>query len=233
MKEQNEDDGTIAQFEKVFKIRPAYAQARITFGRTLEHRGRPGDMDAAAEQYRQAIESDPTLADAHYNLGVLLINRGSTAEAIAEFTDALKYNPDQANAHYNLANCLERQGKYAAAMVSWRTALRLQPHNVDTVDQVAWRLATSPDVSVRDGRQAVELAQQAVRLSRGEDPRPISTLACRYCSAAGIHVSRVFRGVPGFLPKVILACAYAGRILNTFSNWAMAPSSSFLLLEKA
>ncbi len=123
------------------------------------------------------------MANAYYNLGVLLVNRGSTAEAIAEFRATLKCEPKQANAHYNLALCLERQGKYAEAMVSWRAALRIEPNNVDTVDEVAWRLATSADASLRDGRQAIELARQAVRLSNGEAPRPLSTLAAAYAEA--------------------------------------------------
>ena len=65
----------------------------------------------------------------------------------------------------------------------WRhraAAIRLQPNDVDTVDQVAWRLATSPDAAIRDGQQAIELAQLAVRRSEGNDPRPLSALAAAY-----------------------------------------------------
>ena len=61
-----------------------------------------------------------------------------------------------------------------------REALRLEPNNVDTVDEVAWRLATSPDASIRDGRQALDLARRAVRLSHGDVPRPLGTLAAAY-----------------------------------------------------
>jgi protein O-mannosyl-transferase len=178
--ELKQNDGAIAEFEESLKIRPAYAHARFSLGMALERRGERGDIDAAFEQYRQAVHVDPTLADAHYNLGVLLVNRGSTDEAIAEFRSALKYKPEQANAHYNLAACLERQGKCADAMVAWRAALQLEPNNVDTVDQVAWRLATSPDAAVRDGKKAIKLAQRAIELSHGEAPRPMSTLAAAY-----------------------------------------------------
>ena len=180
LSESQRYDEAIAEFEQALKLRPPYALARVSLGMALEHRGEPGDIDAAVELYRRAVADDPTLADAHYNLGVLLASCGSTAEAIAEFQSALKCKPDKANAHYNLAECLERQGNYAEAMASWRAALRLQPNDVDTVDQVAWRLATSPDAAIRDGQQAIELAQLAVRRSEGNDPRPLSALAAAY-----------------------------------------------------
>jgi tetratricopeptide (TPR) repeat protein len=173
-------DEAIAEFREALKIRPSYALARVSLGRALEHRDARGDIDEAIEQYQRAIRSDPTLADAHYNLGVLLAGRGSDGAAIAEFRMAVKYKPEHANAHYNLAKCLDRQGKHAEAIMCWRDALRLQPENADTVDEVAWRLATSPDSSIRDGRQALELARRAIELSQGEDPRPLSTLAAAY-----------------------------------------------------
>jgi tetratricopeptide (TPR) repeat protein len=173
-------DEAIAEFQEALRIHPGFAQARVSLGLALERRGERGDGDAALEQYRQAVRCDPTLADAHYNLGVLLVNRGKIDEAIAEFLSALRYKPDHADAHYNLATSLDRQGKHVEAMASWREALRLEPNNIDTVDEVAWRLATSPDASIRNGRQALDLAREAVRLSHGDVPRPLGTLAAAY-----------------------------------------------------
>ena len=92
----------------------------------------------------------------------------------------VRCKPDHADALYNLAMSLDRQGKHAEAMASSREALRLEPNNIDTVDEVAWRLATSPDASIRNGRQAIDLAREAVRLSHGDDPRPLGTLAAAY-----------------------------------------------------
>jgi tetratricopeptide (TPR) repeat protein len=177
LSELDRDDEAIAEFEEALRIRPDLAAARVNLGLALERRK---NIDAALEQYRQAVRYEPTLAEAHYNLGVILANRGQNDEAIVEFQNTLKYKPDQANAHYNLATCLDGQGKCAEAMLSWREALRLQPNNVDTVDQVAWRLATSPDASLRNGEKALELAQRAIRLSNGNDPKRLGTLAAAY-----------------------------------------------------
>ena len=177
LSELDHDDEAVAEFEEALRIRPDLAEARFNLGAALERRK---NIDAALEQYRQAVRYEPTLAEAHYNLGVILANRGQNDEAIVEFQNTLKYKPDQANAHYNLATCLDGQGKCAEAMLSWREALRLQPNNVDTVDQVAWRLATSPDASLRNGEKALELAERAIRLSNGNDPKRLGTLAAAY-----------------------------------------------------
>jgi protein O-mannosyl-transferase len=178
--ELNDNDRAVTEFEEAVKIRPGNGQSLFYLGRALERRGKPGDNDAAIAQYRQAIARDPTLADAHYNLGVLLASRGSTDKAIAEFKDAIKYKPQQANAHYNLAVCLENQGKYAEAMPHWTAAAELQPGNADAIDDLAWRLATYPDTSVRNGNRAIELARQAIEISKGQAAKPLATLAAAY-----------------------------------------------------
>lgn len=180
LSEVKDYDGAIAEFERARAISPGQARIRFHLARVLERRGAPGDVDAAETQYREGLTMDPTYADAHYNLGVLLVNRGKTAEAIVEFRDAIKYEPEHANAHYNLAFCLEGQGKYVQAMPHWNAVARLQPDNADTLDEVAWRLATYPDASVRNGTRSLELARQAVALTKGQAARPMSTLAAAY-----------------------------------------------------
>ena len=48
------------------------------------------------------------------------------------------------------------------------------------LNDTAWLLATNPNVSVRNGREAVELAQRAVKLSGGREPAILGTLAAAY-----------------------------------------------------
>lgn len=47
----------------------------------------------AEEQYRIAIQSFPSLAEAHYNLGLALHEQGRYSESRAHFTRALKLEP--------------------------------------------------------------------------------------------------------------------------------------------
>ena len=48
-----------------------------------------GDADAALEQYREAVRLSPTLARAHFAIGVLMESRGQDGEAIEAFNAAI------------------------------------------------------------------------------------------------------------------------------------------------
>jgi tetratricopeptide (TPR) repeat protein len=56
----------------------------------------------AAEAFRRAIEVDPTSAQAHYNLGTVLIDLGENDRAIAELQEALRLKPDFLDARREL-----------------------------------------------------------------------------------------------------------------------------------
>jgi spermidine synthase len=48
---------------------------------------------------------------------------------------------------------------------------------------MAWVLATWPEASVRNGMEAVALAERALRLSGGREPAILDTLAAAYAEA--------------------------------------------------
>lgn len=52
-----------------------------------------GKIPEAKAQFEQAVKLDPTLADAHYWLGMALVNGGNTAEAKSHFEEYLKLAP--------------------------------------------------------------------------------------------------------------------------------------------
>ena len=142
-----------------------------------------GQVEEAITHYQTALEIKPKFAEAHNNFGVVLGQRGRFDEAIIHFRQALKIKPDYANAHNNFGNALAGQGKIAAAIVQWREAVRLQPNELGFVNQLAWVLATCPEASVRNGAEAIELAQRAVRISGGREPAVLGTLAAAYAEA--------------------------------------------------
>ena len=51
------------------------------------------------------------------------------------------------------------------------------------MNDTAWLLATNPNASVRNGAEAVELAQRAIELSSGQEPAILGTLAAAYAEA--------------------------------------------------
>jgi protein O-mannosyl-transferase len=170
----------ITHCEKALKIKPDYAEAHFNLGSSLVQKG---EVDEAIHHYKKGLEGRPGDATAHNNLGSALVGRGQVDEAIAHYQKALASKPDYAKARQNLAIVLELQGKPREAIVQWREAVRLQPGNIAILNRVACLLATHPDASLRNGAEAVALAQRAVQLLDGVDPTSLDTLAAAYAEA--------------------------------------------------
>lgn len=84
-----------------------------------------GNYDEAEEMCRRAIALDPTLAEAHKNLAIVLCDQGRCAEALAPAKEAVRLKPDFDKAHYVLGKVLLGLGRYQDAAGEYREALRI------------------------------------------------------------------------------------------------------------
>ena len=90
--------------------------------------GPPGGGPPRTEaEYREAIRIRPDLAEARYNLGTMLRERGRPVEAEAEFREAIRIKPDYADAHTSLGFVLEARGRPAEAEAELREDARIRP----------------------------------------------------------------------------------------------------------
>lgn len=134
----------------------------------------------AIEHYHKALEIDPHYADAHYNLGLAFAHLGRFEEAISSFQETLKIKPDYSQAPTNLAAALARQGRYEEAVTHYHNILDHYSDDIAALNGLAWLRATCPTAAFRNGSEAVELAERAVRLSKGQSPTILDTLAAAY-----------------------------------------------------
>jgi tetratricopeptide (TPR) repeat protein len=173
-------DEAIAHYQKALEIKPDNAKAHNNLGNALFHKG---SVDDAIAHYQWALQINPDYADAHNNLGNALFQKGSVDEAIAHFQRALQINPDYADAHYNLGNAFLQKGRMDEAIVHYQRALQINPNHLEVLNNLAWLLATAPQASLRNGNQAVELAQRANQLTGDRNPVVLGTLAAAYAEA--------------------------------------------------
>ena len=80
------------------------------------------------------------------------------------------FKPDRVDLRYNLGRGLYVQGKVAEALAQWREADRRGMTDPGAMNVLAWTLATHPNDSLRDGPEAVAVAQRAVQMAGGRDP---------------------------------------------------------------
>ncbi len=88
-----------------------------------------GQLEEAAAHYRQALAIDPSCAQGHNNLGVVLKDLGHLDEAVTHHGAALKINPTDADAYYNLGLALTGQGRFDEARAHYKKALKLNPND--------------------------------------------------------------------------------------------------------
>src|SRR5437899_10773548 len=74
------------------------------------------EADEARDAYRRALELDPHHADAHVNLGRLLVAADRAAEAATHFRAAVADHPGHATAWLNLGAPLEDRGRANGAV---------------------------------------------------------------------------------------------------------------------
>lgn len=95
------------------------------------HARAAGDLDAAAQGFRQALEIDPANNSARLNLASTLIQQGDLSSAGSLLEEALRYDETNSSAHYNLGLVLEQTGQRDLALEHMRQATDLAPDYVD------------------------------------------------------------------------------------------------------
>ena len=170
----------VARYRKALEIKPNYAEACNNLAVALAGRGQ---VDSAIAHYQKALEIKPDYAAAHNNLALVLAGRGQVEEAIAHYEKALEIKPDYANARRNLSVAVSAREELRTTLAQRREAIRFQPNDAALLNNVAWMLATNPNASVRNGAEAVELAQRAVKLAGDKEPAILGTLAAAYAEA--------------------------------------------------
>jgi protein O-mannosyl-transferase len=151
-------DEAIAHYRKALAIQPDYAHASCNLASALLSKG---DLDGAIAYYSACLVGSPNQPEAQYNLASALFRTGRTDEAIAHYQKVLELRPENADAHANLGSMFLAKGRVRDAIAQYRDALRIAPDNVAAQSNLAWVLATAADPSLRNGSEAVLLAERA------------------------------------------------------------------------
>ena len=81
----------------------------------------------AVTAFHRVLELDPTIPEAHVNMGFALFELGDQAGAQRFFESATRLNKNQLNAYYGLALSARAQGAHEVAAGAMRTWLHLAP----------------------------------------------------------------------------------------------------------
>jgi tetratricopeptide (TPR) repeat protein len=173
-------DEAIENFRKAIQVEPNNFKVLNNLGIALGGQGR---FDEAIENYYKAIQINPNYFEALNNLGATLATQGRFDEAIKNYRQAIRINPNYAKALNNLGIALANKGRFDEAIESFRKAIQINSNYAEALNNLARMLATSPDDELRNGAEAVHLAERACELTHYGEPLFIGTLAAAYAES--------------------------------------------------
>jgi tetratricopeptide (TPR) repeat protein len=169
---QGDRPGAVTHLRDALRLDPANATARFNLATLLAGEGA---VPEAIEHLTAAVAARPDDQEARGFLARLLRDAGRPEEALREYAQVLERDPSDEAARLGEAETLVRQERYREARTKLEEGLKALPESGLLAHGLARLLAASPDVTLRDGARALELAL-AVWNAR-QDPAYAETVA--------------------------------------------------------
>jgi Flp pilus assembly protein TadD len=166
----------VSEFRLALEAEPESVRARINLSAALAG---TGDTAAAAEELIQVVAVAPRNVTARFNLGTLLASAGRHREAIAELEAAVTLRPDDEEAWMSEAKSWVALEDYGQAARRLEEASAAVPGSLRVAFALAKLLAAAPDLAVRDGERALELASRVFELEQKPSHAELVSLALR------------------------------------------------------
>ena len=141
-----------------------------------------GQNKAALADGDAAIALAPKFSGGHSVRGRALRYMGRVDEARSAFDESLRLDPNDVDALLGTASILSADPRTQSSAISYfEKVLNQNPNQTEARNNLAWILATSDDLAVANGAQAVEHALVAVKINPA--PQHRDTLAAAYARA--------------------------------------------------
>jgi predicted O-linked N-acetylglucosamine transferase (SPINDLY family) len=124
---QKRYDEARALMERSIALGPNVARYRNNYGTMLLDELR--EYEAAAACYKKALELDPTLAGAHYNLGLASFHLQRWDDSVAAYKKALSLDPNYPSCELNLGTTYAASGRFNDAIALYRDVLKRRPND--------------------------------------------------------------------------------------------------------
>jgi tetratricopeptide (TPR) repeat protein len=141
------------------------------------------DADNALHDLDDAIRLQPKEAFYFLQRGCCWFLKNDGNKAVEDMSEFIRLHPNHPLGYVFRAYVHQVVGSDKLALDDFETALRFDPKDTPLLCDIAWLLATSSDVEVRDGKRAVEFAKKACELTEWKRDAAISALAAGYATS--------------------------------------------------
>jgi tetratricopeptide (TPR) repeat protein len=170
-------DLAIQHYNAALALDPKLSLAHNNLGILLIQKG---NLAEGTKHLREAVKLRPNNAESKYNLALALNHQGQWDEAAGLFAKVQGTYAANSKAHYEYGLALEHLKKTREALSQYAATLLIQPDFADALDRLAWILSTDNDAGVRNGTEAVKMAEQACAITTRQDPEKLKMLAAAY-----------------------------------------------------
>jgi arylsulfatase A-like enzyme/Tfp pilus assembly protein PilF len=177
---QGRTEGALAQFRRALDARPDDGALQRDLAVAL---ARVGRHEEAITSYRAARSAGIESAELCRQLGWSLERDGQLDAAVDEYRRAVQLDPVSPEGYIRLGAALTTLNRMPEAIDVYRRGLEAQPGSVELMNNLDWKLATCRDPGLRDIERSLRLAEEADRLSSGQQPVVLDTLAAAYAAA--------------------------------------------------
>jgi tetratricopeptide (TPR) repeat protein len=140
-------------------------------------------LDAARQSFDAAIRVDPKSSAAYYHRARVLRLQKQWAAAVQDYDTALRLAPTFYASAIMRGNTLEHLGMYDRSLADFNRVLKLgvfEETRAWALDERAWLLATCPNPSFRNGKQAIADAKHACNITSWRYASSVDTLAAAF-----------------------------------------------------
>ncbi len=155
---QGDRTGAIEQFHAALETDPDNSTAHYNLAFLLVAQADPAAKKEALSHVEAVLAARPDDAEAHRLRAQLLRDTGQLEAALPEYARAIEFAPGDETARLGQAEALVRLARYAEAREKLEEGLRQIPGSGFLNHALARLLAACPDLSLRDGKKALELA---------------------------------------------------------------------------
>lgn len=141
---------------------PVATRALLLFddaNKTAENQRKAGisDPETLKRKYQAALDVDPNLAEASYNLGVIAQREGNDSQAATQYRNALKVKPSLKEAAENLGVLSQEQGDVPTAVQIYQDVAKQHPEDASSRARLAeiYRQNGEYDRAMSFARQAL------------------------------------------------------------------------------
>jgi tetratricopeptide (TPR) repeat protein len=180
MKKQGKVDQALDYYHRTIDSDSQYPHPYYNIGILLFFQQK---TEEAIRYLQQAVIAEPSDVYSHNNLGNAFRSIGQMERAIHHYRQALEFNPSFDVALNNLAYALFRQGHMDEGAGYFQKALDLRPFWPLMLTGMGRILATHPDSKKRDPLKAIQLVEQAAKLTGYKEPITLNTLAEAYAAS--------------------------------------------------